>query len=249
MKPMPLNTYTAHQQLSLLLPWYVNKTLHGAELKDLENHLAVCLVCKREVNQLQKLAQAVTQSGASDSAEQAAFSRLKKRLHGDQPPLLATPLGQSQTKQQEVANINSFKAGKKRFWPQSTALRPALAMAAALLVSLSIIMPSYTGDATQVGNPFRTLSSDKQPDAIKTNEIRVVFAQHASQQDKDIILEQVHGHVVGEKPTAQGVYTVRLGNDIAATHLLDTIDLLRKNSKVIFAEPAYALLSSTQVEE
>jgi hypothetical protein len=232
MKPMPLKTYTAHQELSLLLPWYVNKTLHGAELKDLENHLAVCLVCKREMNQLQKLAQAVSQSGAGDSAEQAAFSRLKKRLHGDQPPILATPLGQSQTKQQE-----------------STALRPALAMAAALLVSLSIIMPSSTGDNAKAGNPFRTLSSDKQPDAIKTNEIRVVFAQHASQHDKDIILDQVHGHIVGEKPTAQGVYTVRLGNDIAATHLLDTIDLLRKNSKVIFAEPAYALLSSTQVEE
>ncbi|NOU21058.1 MAG: zf-HC2 domain-containing protein, partial [Methyloglobulus sp.] len=74
MKQINKNTYSAHQELSELLPWYVNKTLQRAELKAVEDHLAVCLTCKRELIQLQKLAQAVIQEGALDSAEQASFS-------------------------------------------------------------------------------------------------------------------------------------------------------------------------------
>lgn len=76
-----------------------------------------------------------------------------------------------------------------------------------------------------------------------------MFAEHVDQHQKNKILERVHGQFVDNTPTAQDVYTVRLETDIAPKQLLDTIDLLRKDSNVIFAEPAYALLSSTHTED
>lgn len=245
MKNFDKKPYASHQELSELLPWYVNKTLQGAELKAVEAHLTVCLVCKRELIQLQKLAQAVVQDGALDSAEHASFLRLKKRLHsGTKLDLNALP--------QQVdtsGNVSQISKAKKRGWVNSAALRPALAMAAALLLSLSVLMPRHTGNDLQQASAFRTLSDGQKQEAINANEIRVVFAENVGQQQKAQILQRVHGQFISDNPTAQGVYTVRLESDIAAKHLIDVVDLLRKDSNVIFAEPAYALLSSTHVEE
>lgn len=248
MKQINKNTYSAHQELSELLPWYVNKTLQRAELKAVEDHLAVCLTCKRELIQLQKLAQAVIQEGALDSAEQASFSRLKKRLHsGQQLDLQSLPQQVQPGKQQTSAFGNVRRLGNtNQVRTNNAAFRPALALAAVLL--LSLLMPRYAAIDLKQGNNFSTLS-DAQSEPIRANEIRVVFAEHVDQHQKNKILERVHGQFVDNIPTAQDVYTVRLETDIAPKQLLDTIDLLRKDSNVIFAEPAYALLSSTHTED
>jgi hypothetical protein len=253
MKIIDKKPYTAHQELSELLPWYVNKTLQGAELRAVETHLAVCLTCKRELMQLQRLAQAVIKEGALDSAEQASFLRLKKRLHsGKQLDVHSLPQ-QVHLGQKPVGVFNSvsqINTANKRGWTSSAMPRTALAMAAVLLLSLSVLMPRYVGNADLLGSNFRTLSDapDAKQDGISANEIRVVFADNVDQQQKNTILERVHGRFVSDNPTAQGVYTVRLEKDMAVKHLLDVIELLRKDNNIVFAEPAYALLSSAHAE-
>jgi hypothetical protein len=249
MKPINTTSYTDHEELSQLLPWYVNKTLHGTEHKAVEDHLKVCLMCKRELTQLQKLSQVIAHSGSIDTAEHASFSRLKKRLHHGQPLDLHAHIKQNVSVHNIAGNVKSLRTGKKQFWTANIISRPALAMAAALLLSLTILMPHYIESDQQLIGNFRTLSSDSQLQAMKSNEIRVVFADNVNQQQKDKVLEKVHGQFIDINPTAQGVYTVRLEKSMVESHLLDAIDLLRKDKNVIFAEPAYALLSSTQAEE
>jgi hypothetical protein len=248
MNHMYKEPYSTHQELSQLLPWYVNKTLQGTELKEVENHLSICLTCKREVIQLQKLAQAVIQAGSLDSAEQASFSRLKKRLHTVGQQLDLQPLPKAHPEQHKIDasdNVRQLSNARKQGWANNSALRPALAMAAVLL--LSLLMPRYVEIDSKQGNNFRTLSVAQQ-EPIGTNEVRVVFAEGINQQQKNKILKRVHGQFI-DSPTAQGVYTVRLEGGIASKKLLDTVDLLRKDTNVIFAEPAYALLSSTHTEK
>ncbi|MBK8816665.1 MAG: hypothetical protein IPN42_14695 [Methylococcaceae bacterium] len=249
MKQINKASYSDHQELSQLLPWYVNKTLQGTELKAVEDHLKVCLMCKREQTQLQKLAQVIAHNGSIDTAEHASFSRLKKRLHNGQDLDLQAPIKQGTSVQNISGNVKPLRADKKQFWSANIISRPALAMAAALLLSLTVLMPHYIESDKQLIGNFRTLSSDSQLQAMKSNEIRVVFADNVNQQQKDKILEKVHGQFIDNNPTAQGVYTVRLEKNVAENHLLDAIDLLRKDKNVIFAEPAYALLSSTQAED
>lgn len=246
MKQLQTKIHLNHQELSQLLPWYVNKTLQGAELKAVEKHVSVCLTCKREAMQLNRLAQAVIHEGALDSAEKASFSRLKMRLHGSDQA--ASPNQTSHTGQDKLVSLDKAKLvsdQKTKTRSFDTWSRSGLAMAASVLLAVIVFMP---GLVEQQGNDFRTLSDSKQIENVNANEIRVVFAEGIDQQQKNTILERVHGQII-DTPTAQGVYTVRLERDIAAKHLLDVIDLLRKDSKVIFAEPTYALLSSMHAEK
>lgn len=234
-------SHTEHQEIVSLLPWYVNKTLQGTELKAVESHLGTCLTCKRELAQLQKLAQAVIKEGSLDSAEQASFSRLKMRLHGQQnlQQVVGNPI--------DTDNVIQLSKPRKQRWSYSAINRPALAMAAAMLLSLTVLLPRFVDKDMQLANSFRTLSEGQPEKTINANEIRVVFAENIDQQQKNTILDRVHGQII-DNPTAQGVYTIRLNRDIAAKHLLDVVELLRKDNNVIFAEPAYALLSSAHSE-
>lgn len=52
----------AHQEIALLLPWYVNNTLFGDELEQVTLHLSVCDGCKQEVINLNKLGVMITSS-------------------------------------------------------------------------------------------------------------------------------------------------------------------------------------------
>ena len=126
MKQFHNNPYSAHQDISLLLPWYVNKTLHGAEIKMVENHLKVCLTCRREIATLHKLAAAVQQEGSIDSAAQASFSQLKKRIHSTDET--------SREKAPKVVAFPGQRKGYGKLWLGHSVLpRPALAMAAVLV--------------------------------------------------------------------------------------------------------------------
>lgn len=227
---------TDHQELSRLLPWFVNKSLQGDELKAVESHVNACLTCKREVIQLSKLAHAVKHEGMLDSAENASFARLKMRLHGQQP--------EAHRHQQSVVsdNIVHFHANNRINNRISNWYRPALAMAAAVLLSLTFMLP-MTVDQTG----YRTLSNGEVEKTIGANEIRVVFAEGLDSQKKRAIIAGINGQIV-DVPTAQGVYTVRLADASDAKHTLAVIDLLKNDDNVIFAEPAYALLSSMHKE-
>jgi hypothetical protein len=230
--------YTDHQELTQLLPWYVNKSLQGDELKAVERHINVCLTCKREVIQLNKLAHAVKHEGSLDSAENASFARLKMRLHGQQGD---ATIRQLPPVSDNVKQINAGIKNRINNW-----YRPALAIAAAVLLSVTFIMPISVEKPGN--NDFRTLSNGESEKVISANEVRVVFADGVDLRQKNAIVSRVHGQVI-DAPTAQGVYTVRLENASDTEHALAVIESLRKDSNVIFAEPAYALLSKMHKEE
>ena len=228
MKPLHNNPYSAHQEISLLLPWYVNKTLSEDEIEWVENHLKVCLTCKRDIAALQKLAAAVQQEGSMDTVAQASFSRLKKRIHSPDSA------GQEKSPIVTTLPVQPKRQGNMRRLP-----RPALALAAVLLISLLITRFIDTGHFQM--NDYRTLSNAEIP-AISQNTLRVIFSTGTQQPQIDEMLASVQGRIV-DGPTEQGVYTVAVDSELAAEKVLDRVALLRKNAHIIFAEPAYALLS------
>ena len=230
MKPLHNNPYSAHQGISLLLPWYVNKTLHGVELNRVENHLKVCLTCRRELATLHKLAAAVQQEGSIDTVAQASFSHLKKRIH--------SPDGTAdQEKAPLVIALPAQRNGYGKIWHLP---RPALALAAVFLFSLLITRFIDTDNIHM--NEYRTLSDAENP-AVRQNTISVIFSNDTQQPQINEILASVHGRIV-DGPTAQGIYTVAVDSELAAKNVLAMVTTLRKSANVIFAEPAYALLSS-----
>lgn len=229
MKPLHNNPYSAHHEISLLLPWYVNKTLHGAEVKMVENHLKVCLTCRRELATLQKLATAVQLEGSLDTVAQASYSHLIKRIH--------SPAGAGLEKTQNIINLPPQDKGYGKIWRLP---RPALALAAVVL--LSLLIPRFINTSNIPKNEYRTLSNAENP-AISQNTLRVIFSSDTGQTQINEILASVHGRII-EGPNEQGLYTIAIQSESASKHVLDMLELLRNNTHVIFAEPAYALLSS-----
>ena len=239
MKTLDNNPYAAHQDISLLLPWHVNKTLQGPEASLVENHLRVCLTCRRELAALQKLAAAVQQEGAFDSAAQVSFSQLKKRIHTTEVSLEKAP---------ETVALPSQRHGLFRLPSQSV-----FALAAVIL--LSLLVPRFIAIDTILMDGYRTLSDAENSIATDNtvnqntdsqNTLRVIFANGTAQAQIDASLATINGRVI-DGPNVQGIYTVAVDGGLAA--VLDKLALLRNNAAVIFAEPAYALLSATHAKQ
>ncbi len=239
------NAPMSHNELIALLPWYVNKSLKGQELLELEKHLSTCLVCKHEFNELRKLAQVVALDNSFDSAEKASFSRLKHRLHAAQPVLIEQNSANQRSIFGPVNQVVQFNAKSKGNKARTYFNSSIWAVAATILIALLIPFSISNNNSTSI-NSFRTLS-DGQSEKLNKNEVRVVFADKVDDHAINSILERIHGQIVA-KPSEQGVYTIKLEKDIAAKQLLNVVELLRKDDSVIFAEPAYAFLSSLNKE-
>lgn len=235
MKDENTNPYSAHHEIVLLLPWYVNKTLHDPEMKAVEKHINVCLTCRREIAVLQKLSLAVTQVDIIDSAAQASFARLKARIH------------RTGNAEMKITRERNDHSGQCKWYRKFCFTFPGLSKPLfAALIILIMLIPGYFIAGKLLESNYRTLSSSENP-SISTNEIRVVFLESMNKQQRNSVIQSVNGEIV-DGPDARGVYLIRLKQASDAKHILETISSLRKNSNVIFAEPAYALLS-LQTEE
>ena len=80
MKPIDPLSHTAHREVEMLLPWYVNGTLQGEELDLVPHHLRVCIVCRRELALQQRTSRAIRNSSIINLLPQLSFSRLMRRI-------------------------------------------------------------------------------------------------------------------------------------------------------------------------
>ncbi len=230
MKENSVQANSDHQEIFLLLPWYVNKTLHATELERVESHLKTCLVCKREITALQHLSLAVKRADMLESAAQASFSRLRNRLH--------------QTEALPVTGA-AFRSGSKGWFHKAgpTSFRSTQTASTLLMVLLlGALIPAFSILGPMLQNGYKTLSSGENPVSVD-HEIRVIFAECIARNQIDALVSGIQGHIVGDR-TVEGTYLIHLAVKPDAKTIQDALAILRKNPAVSFAEPAYALLSS-----
>ncbi|HEY0662356.1 MAG TPA: zf-HC2 domain-containing protein [Lysobacter sp.] len=73
---------SAHDETERLLPWFVNGTLEGDELANVQQHLAQCARCQQEVETLRQLQAACVHESRMEGsiAVVPAFARLRARI-------------------------------------------------------------------------------------------------------------------------------------------------------------------------
>jgi hypothetical protein len=222
-----------HQQVALLLPWYVNKTLQNDEYQFVKNHLKSCLVCKIETSKLEKISAVISQEDLLAPVAHASFLQLKNRIHNKN----------ESTKQKKgiFESLLTFRQWFAKYSSNNLAsLYPSIAFTSVLLLTVSLILPAFFTDKQNPTDSFRTLSSSK-PVPVGSNEIRLIFSNEAKQNQIMQILASVKGQIVGG-PTPQGLFRVRIIKQEAdSTNLTEIISLLRKKKLVIFAEPTFSL--------
>jgi Putative zinc-finger len=226
-----------HREIRQLLPWFVNQSLSGPELAAVESHLGECLVCRRELQQLKKLSLAIKSDETNDSAENAAYARLKQRIEsqGVAPQVC---VGNDVSEKQSADAIRLRPRNRAGFAPSVWAIAAMLLLAVAIPLNL---YQSHDIIGTTAMNHFKTLSNG-QSEKLASHQIRVVFAEAVDATSKQKIAGSINGRLTGA-PSPQGVYAVSLSEDLGEKEIINVIQQLRKDRRVIFAEPAYALLT------
>jgi hypothetical protein len=238
MKPLTDNPDTSHENVSMLLPWYVNKTLRDTELKTVERHLSTCSICQHELVALQQLSMAVkTAPTFNSTAQPASFAQLKTRLQ------VSTEKNKPPTAQVIVFGKQQWRNPLK-LKAVNSAPAPTLAFAAA--VALMVLTPYFIYVQQIPSNDYKTLSN---AEAISnnTNEIKVIFKDNTPQHAIKQTLAAIQGHITSG-PNAQALYVIGFDNMTDSTPVASKLSLLRNNKHVVFAEPAYALLSKSQAK-
>ncbi len=219
-----MNTTTSnapdqHQQIQLLLPWYINQSLQAHDRLLVDKHIRHCLLCRRELVGLRKLANAVIKTSDLDVAAETSFAGLVDKL----PSRHAMPAARSARQPPPGHSLNRYL--------KHYGLR--YAMAASLLLALLPIgwrmLPVPTDGA------YYTLSAAR-PEPSQTIELRVVFAKSTAEADVANLLAALHGERVGEANSV-GAFTVRLNASDGKPNQEQALAMLRSRQDVLFAEP------------
>lgn len=220
----------SHANLVLLLPWYVNNTLEASEHQQVEQHLRSCLVCRRELIALRKLAAEVKQATDLDVAAEASFAGLQGRLQKKSAlPVNAVVAFKTQS------DLSKNTDNKRQYLSFSGHGFKGWAIAASVLLAttLPLLMKHQQQDASVAS--YYTLSAAK-PEASHHNQVRVVFAKHLAEKDIDALLKKVNAIKV-DGPNSVGAYTLGFTQADPKNNPTDNVALLRSQQDVILAEP------------
>ena len=217
-----------HQQVWELLPWYVNGTLTGQELHDVEAHLTTCPACQTELTRCHDLAAAVRAS------EDVAWS--------PSPAHVARVLARIEAAEARRTWVRDWWQGvcawglAARGMLQTTPflVRWTLAAQGVLVVLLASVLVWQMSSVP--GGQYRTLSAGNDHVPQSQGQIRVVFAEDITEHELRALLSSVGGTIV-QGPSPLGVYTVGLPQPGDRSDLVRLAQTMRAHPKVRLAEP------------
>ena len=226
-----------HRQIQLLLPWYVNHSLEQNERKQVENHLRSCILCRRELVVLRKLAEDVNQSSVLDVAAEASFARLRGKLQAAEPDRSfinqQNPdwLKKSANATSGLSVHTTNKA--RRLLRFSGRAGKYVAIAASMLLAMIPVVMQYGRSSGTTD--YYTLS-DAKPESPTGTQLRIVFSKSLPSAEINLLLEKIHGQLV-EGPNSVGAYTARLSTGKDNQDLTAAVAFLRKQQNVLLVEP------------
>ncbi len=230
-----------HQQILLLLPWYLNQSLGQDERQQVERHLKNCMLCNRELVALRKLAAAVKCSSDLDVAAEASFARLRAKLQTTE--LVRNPPEPSHNqpatgwfgKRAHAAPALSGPAANRqsRLLRLSGSTVTRFAIAASMLLAMIPLIMQY--GRPPAATDYYTLSAAR-PGTPAGAKLHVVFAKSLPDAGIDALLEQIHGQRI-EGPNSAGAYTVKLGAGKDSVDVTAAVALLRSQQNVLLVEP------------
>jgi hypothetical protein len=76
-------SHVACQEVSALIPWYVNGTIGEHERQRLDAHVLQCAKCCNDLSQVQRLYRSMTAETPVEYMPTASLKRLQARLEGN----------------------------------------------------------------------------------------------------------------------------------------------------------------------
>lgn len=229
-----------HDEVLLLLPWYINDSLGGRQKALVDEHVRSCIVCRRELATEARTLAAFRNESPLDQSVNAGFERLHGRIaaraaHRSRRSIYGTA-GLAWTRVLDVAR--TFSGSRLR-----TALIALPLVAMAIAFGLTQIQPlqppgsEYLDSRTASAvDGYQTLSNPIEGVATP-DDVQLIFARGTSIGTIEGLLESLPAKIIAG-PNGAGVYTVRLLGVSADSERQAVILGLRGRQEVFFAEPA-----------
>lgn len=224
-----------HQQIKLLLPWYLNRTLDEHEQQQVEKHLQSCFQCNRELLNLRQLSAAINRSADMEVAAEVSFAKLQTKIRktpSSGQKLQLTAIGLNQSKRINTGAAHNMVNWLRQFLLSHGAQPRYVAVAVVMLLLSPLAVLTWKSTSLP---EYYTLAANKGVFSGH-NKLHVVFTSSLTDADKDELLAQVHAsRIVG--PNSVGAYTVQLDYPADSQALINAIQYLRKQPVVMLAEP------------
>ena len=215
--------YSNHDEIWLLLPWYASGSLKVGERERVKAHLGVCLVCRKELAEQAMLARHLQHEPAVEISAKPSFDRLMARIQSE--PTMSQPQGKTPWL---AAWMDGLMAG----------LTPPQLAAACAGLLLAFALPFLALETRDSAPAFHTVADSGSLDRFAQNDLRVIFAEQVTEQERGTLISAIHGRIV-DGPGPGGLYTVRLDESgKGGFGLPHALARLQANPSVVFAEPA-----------
>ena len=151
-----------HDEIDLLLPWYVNDTLDPAEHDRVANHVANCKECQENVSLLADVQDAVVRNEATPLVPQPRVNELLESINTD-----------SQSRQSNGSQLTIY-----------------LASAAATLLLITTLIFTNPDDTAGVAQEFETATTT-QNGASMDYVLSIQFESGTTPTDRDRVLQDI----------------------------------------------------------
>jgi hypothetical protein len=208
-----------HQEISALLPWYVNGSIGEHERQRVDTHLISCAGCRDDLAQERRIYQGITAEAAVEYIPAASLKRLQARLDGVAGAASATVSAEPAAARKP--------SRRSMVWQGSMAASVAvMAVAISLLAAdrwMQLRAHSSAPDYYTVTTPAVHVPGEV---------IRAVFLPTTTLVELQAILDEAQLRIVSG-PTEAGVYSLAANSHRSVS---TSLALLRGHPKVRFAE-------------
>jgi anti-sigma factor RsiW len=211
-----------HQEISALLPWYVNGSIGEPERRRVEAHVAECPRCREDLAEERRIHQAMTAAPAVEYMPAASLKRLQERLDAAAPRAADRRHAAGKPKAAAAGN-----AGRSRRW-QGTMAASIAVMTAIVCLLAADRWVQFRARTARPEYYTVTTSTPHAPGEV----IRAVFSPIISLAELQAILDEAGLRIVSG-PSEAGVYSLAANSPRPVS---SSLTLLRGHASVRFAE-------------
>ena len=204
----------SHEQARELLPWLVNDSLDAGERELVDEHAKSCVICRRELAELESLQASVSQTADPIAVPAPDMRRINARIDA--------LIEKENRAQILLSRLREFLGSPWRI---------AFAAQTALLIVLGTAL--FWPQSEQAEYITLTVPQQVLPDG---QYIRVVFDPNVGAAELPGVLDTLNLTIV-EGPSERGVATLRLAAGVSAADRDGLVADLLTNPAVLFAEP------------
>jgi hypothetical protein len=205
-----------HQEVSALIPWYVNETLDERARQRVESHLGQCAVCRDDLAVQGRICEAIDAQPSVDYMPVASLKRLQARLDARRADASSAQMTAPEPRMRSAAPWRGWMAASVA----------GVAVAVGLLAADRWLQ--FEARLTQPNYRTVTNSTPRPPGEV----VRAVFSPTITLVELQTILDEAQLRIVSG-PTEAGVYSLASNSTLTVRA---SLALLRQHSTVRFAE-------------